>query len=99
MCKNYEFKLGMEFGSLVEFKEAILEFSVLNDREIKLVKNDKDRVLVKCKHTCDFKAYVSKVGQSQTFRMNTFNLKHTCGRVFNNCNAISKWVAKVLTIK
>ncbi|KAJ1429703.1 Transposase, MuDR, plant [Sesbania bispinosa] len=93
MCRQFKFKLGMEFSSLKEFKDAILEHSVLNGREIIFEKNDKVGARVRCSQTCDFVALVSKVGGSSTYRMKTLNSTHTCGRVFNNKNAKSKWVA------
>ena len=40
MCKEFKFKLGMEFSSLKQFKQALMEHSVLNDGEIKFIKND-----------------------------------------------------------
>ena len=43
--------------------------------------------------------YVSKVGQTDTYRLNTLQLKHTSVRVFNNTSAKSTWVAKVLVNK
>ncbi|KAJ1390481.1 hypothetical protein SESBI_37382 [Sesbania bispinosa] len=40
------------------------------------------------------------VGQgSATYRMKTLVDNHTCGRVFNNKNAKSKWVAKAIADK
>ncbi|KAJ1396075.1 Transposase, MuDR, plant [Sesbania bispinosa] len=50
----------MEVASLREFKDAILEYSVLNGREVFFEKNDKDRVRMKCKQEYDFLALVSK---------------------------------------
>lgn len=47
--KNYKFKMGLELVSLQEFKKSIIEWSVLNGRQIKYVKNDKVRVRVICK--------------------------------------------------
>ncbi|XP_058733150.1 uncharacterized protein LOC131604746 [Vicia villosa] len=38
--KDFQFKLGMEFISLTEFKDAIREWSILNGREISFVKNE-----------------------------------------------------------
>lgn len=49
MTKTFKFKVGMEFSSLRQFKDAILEHNVLNCREIKFVKNDLDRCRVVCK--------------------------------------------------
>jgi len=40
MCKDFKFRLGMEFCSLKQFKQALMEHSVLNDGEIKFIKND-----------------------------------------------------------
>lgn len=97
MAKGFVFKLGMEFVSLKEFKEAILEHNVLNGREIKFIKNDAKRVRVKCKQEgCPYTAFVSRVGTQHTYRLKTYVPHHTCGRVFNNSNAKSKWVAKVV---
>jgi len=32
LCREFKLKLGLEFASLKEFKEAILEYDVLNGR-------------------------------------------------------------------
>ncbi|KAK7361174.1 hypothetical protein VNO77_03220 [Canavalia gladiata] len=99
MCKTFKFELGMEFKSLKDFKEAIQEHSVLNGKQIKFVKNDVVRVRVICSKSCEFKALCSKVGGRRTFRIKTLFGKHTCGRIFDNKNANSKWVAKVVVDK
>ncbi|KAJ1395436.1 hypothetical protein SESBI_33394 [Sesbania bispinosa] len=44
LCKEFKFKLGMEFASLKEFKDAILEHSILNGKEVTFEKNDTVRV-------------------------------------------------------
>lgn len=51
------------------------------------------RVNVVCKGKCDFTTLVSRVGQSHTYKMKTLIDKHTCGKIFSNKNAKSKWVA------
>ena len=52
--KDNEFKLGMELNSLVEFKDAIREWYVLNGREIGFMKNESNRVRVECRGKCGF---------------------------------------------
>ncbi|XP_058783754.1 uncharacterized protein LOC131658483 [Vicia villosa] len=99
LTKDYEFKLGMEFNALVEFKNAIREWSVLNGREIKFVKNDKVRVRVECRSKCGFLAHVSKVGDRHTYQLKTWVGTHTCARVLNNKSANSQWVAKAVVEK
>lgn len=93
--KNFKFQLGMKFNSLVDFKDAMIEYLILIRREVKFPKNDKIRVRVLCKSKgCSFKALVSQVENNTTFKMKTFERKHTCGRVFNNKTANSKWLTK-----
>lgn len=99
MYKGFRFKLGMEFSSLKDFKEAVKEHSILNGKQIKFVKNDAKRVRVVCKQDCGFTALVSKVGGKTTFRVKTLVSEHTCGRVFDNKNAGSSWVAKAVLDK
>ncbi|KAL4307398.1 hypothetical protein AHAS_Ahas16G0274300 [Arachis hypogaea] len=49
MCREYEFKVGLEFKLLFQFKDEIKEHALLNGRDIKYKKNDKLRSRVICK--------------------------------------------------
>ena len=89
LCKEFKWRLGLEFASLKEFKEDILEYNVLIGREIKFDLNYKRRARARCKHCIDYLVYVSKVGQTNTYRLNTLQPKHTSGKVFNNKSAKS----------
>ncbi|XP_058784822.1 uncharacterized protein LOC131659682 [Vicia villosa] len=97
--KNFKFEWGMEFNSLDEFREAIREWSVLNGREIKFVKNESYRVRVECRSKCEFLILCSKVGHKHTFAIKTIFDKHTCVRVLDNRSASSRWVAKAVVKK
>jgi len=99
MCKEFKFRLGMEFCSLKQFKQALMEHSVLNGREVKFIKNDDVRVRAICKRKCGFLILCSKVGGSQTFRVKTLFENHNCGRVFVNKNANKEWVSKIVVDK
>lgn len=96
MTKTFKFEVGMEFSSLKQFKDAILEHSVLNSREIKFVKNDKHRCRVVCKKKTEYRylVFCSRVVRTTTFKVKTLKPKHTCGMVIENKNAKSKWVVK-----
>ncbi|KAJ1413283.1 hypothetical protein SESBI_19830 [Sesbania bispinosa] len=61
--------------------------------------NDKLRVRVECSRNCDFTMLVSKVGDNNTYRMKTLIRPHTCGRIFDNKNANSNRVTKILVDK
>ncbi|RYR73971.1 hypothetical protein Ahy_A02g008555 [Arachis hypogaea] len=41
MSREYEFKVGLEFKSLGQFKDAIREHALLNGKDIRYIKNDK----------------------------------------------------------
>ncbi|XP_058748392.1 uncharacterized protein LOC131621369 [Vicia villosa] len=97
--KNFKFEWGMEFNSLDEFREAIREWSVLNGREIKFVKNESYRVRVECRAKCGFLILCSKVGHKHTFAIKTIFDKHTCARVLDNRSASSRWVVKAVVKK
>ncbi|XP_058746238.1 uncharacterized protein LOC131619115 [Vicia villosa] len=97
--KNFKFEWGMEFNSLDEFREAIREWSVLNGREIKFVKNESYRVRLECRAKCGFLILCSKVGHKNTFAIKTIFDKHTCARVLDNRSASSRWVAKAVVKK
>ncbi|RYR18127.1 hypothetical protein Ahy_B03g062755 [Arachis hypogaea] len=97
MSKEYVFKVGLEFKSLGQFKDAIREHALLNRRDIMYIKNDKVRCRVGCrgkKEKCKWMAFTSKVGGSNCFRLKTLNGKHTCGRDYSSRLASSSWVSQ-----
>ncbi|RYR60867.1 hypothetical protein Ahy_A04g017941 [Arachis hypogaea] len=82
MSREYVFKVGLEFKSLGQFKDAIREHALLNGRDIRYIRNNKVRCRVGCrekKEKCRWMAFASKVGGSDCFRLKTLNGKHTCG--------------------
>ncbi|XP_027348125.1 uncharacterized protein LOC113859593 [Abrus precatorius] len=97
--KDHKLKLGLEFGSIKEFKDAIRKYNVLNGKEIRFDLNDKTKVRARCRHCAEYSVYVSKVSNSETYKLNTLFNKHICGRVFHNKSAKLAWVAKILINK
>jgi len=96
---DYEFKLGMEFSSMKEFKDAIRHWNVLNGHAIKMPTNEPGRVRVLCKEDCGYLVFCSKVGTSHTYQIKTFDKDHTCGRKQKNKSASSIWVANNVVVK
>ncbi|KAK2456219.1 hypothetical protein QL285_003603 [Trifolium repens] len=97
--KDTDFNYGMDFKSLHDFKEAIREWSILNGREIKYLKNDKIRCRIECVNDCGFIAHYSRVGQKHTYKIKTWHGTHYCPRTLNNRFATSKWVSKSVVKK
>lgn len=96
MNKDFEFKIGMQFNSLVEFNDATTHWFVLNGREIRFMKNESNRVKVECRDKCGFLAFVVKWGTNKPTNIKTWMRTHTCAMVLNNKSANSKWVSKVV---
>ncbi|XP_028197030.1 uncharacterized protein LOC114381999 isoform X2 [Glycine soja] len=81
-------ELGMEFGTLDEFKSALKEYSILIGREFKWKKNDKQRARAKCKKAfCDWEIYCAKNEVRNSFQIKTFKHNHNCCREVNNKQA------------
>jgi len=96
--KKFKFKVGMEFKSLAEFKEALTEWNVLNGWEFKMVKNDKERIRAvynNKEQKFKFVVLCSQVGDQHTYKIKTWSGDHTCGKDTYNRSANSKWVTKV----
>ncbi|XP_057442732.1 uncharacterized protein LOC130734375 [Lotus japonicus] len=100
MGLDFKFTLGMEFISLTQFKEALTDYCMKNNREYKFKKNDSKRCRVVClSDGCPFVILCSKVGNKQTYRIKTLKGEHTCARVFDNKSANVRWVKKNLLNK
>jgi hypothetical protein len=97
--KDYKFKLGMEFSSILEFKDAVREWNVLNGYEITFLKNDPHRARGVCKGKCGYLAFCSQVGTSHTFQIKTLKPRHKCARDVKNRSATSRWVANFAVVK
>lgn len=76
--KDFQFKLGMKFNSLSEFKDEIRKWYVLKGKEITFVKNESYRVRVECRGKCDFLALCSKMGDRRTYQLKTWVGTHMC---------------------
>ena len=70
MRKDFEFTKGMEFSSINEFKDALREHCLLNGKEIRWLKNEKERARAVCRaEDCNFEAFVSRVRGTTSFRL------------------------------
>ena len=88
------FEKRMLFASKQEFKDAIKDYVMGKGFTIRLVKDDRIRVRVNCKHKCPFVIYCAKRKSMDTWQIRTYNDEHICGRQFRNKQASSKWLGK-----
>ncbi|XP_057454530.1 uncharacterized protein LOC130746039 [Lotus japonicus] len=100
MGSDFKFKLGMDFISLAQFKDALTQYCVENNREYKYKKNDSKRCRIVCRSDdSPFLILCSKVGNKETYRIKTLRGEHTCARVFDNKSASVRFVTKKLLNK
>lgn len=98
-----QFQLGLCFTDAALFRSAIRQHSIVNGRDIRFSKNEKNKVQAVCKHkSCEWSVYGSQLRNEATFQIKTLNAIHQCNRKERVIAATSKWVAdkykdKILT--
>uniref|UniRef100_A0A6V7QX45 SWIM-type domain-containing protein n=1 Tax=Ananas comosus var. bracteatus TaxID=296719 RepID=A0A6V7QX45_ANACO len=92
--QNPQFGIGMLFASMKEFRQAIREYSIKNRYNIKLVKNEKDKVRAVCKEGCPWLIYASWITGKKTVQVKRYDFEHKCFKNFKNKFVTSSWLAK-----
>ncbi|WVZ03656.1 hypothetical protein V8G54_024462 [Vigna mungo] len=96
---DYNWELGTYFANKEDILNAIKSYAVENGKNLKLVKNDKKRIRVRClgsKGECPWVAYFGFMGAVNSWQLRTVVHSHTCSRehkvrVFN-----AKWLSRKL---
>ena len=87
----------MEFTTLKQFKDVVKDYTIHKGKDIKWLKNDKDRAREICKHeTCNWLIFCGRNDKRACFQIKTFVSKHDCPTDFKNKQANRKWVVKML---
>ncbi|GKV27473.1 hypothetical protein SLEP1_g36646 [Rubroshorea leprosula] len=87
---NVQIELGMVFLNKTEFKKAVDKLSIMQRRQIKWVKNDKNRHRAICNERhCDWKILLAWDKPTEAWMVKTFNSEHTCdwGSTNRRCNS------------
>nr|CAD1830429.1 unnamed protein product [Ananas comosus var. bracteatus] len=95
-----ELKLGMKFASAAEFRTLLRNNAISSGYDFYFVKNDGDRVTVKCKKdslgqkiSCGWRVHASWNAYEECFQIKSLQSEHKCGRQFKNNQATSSWIA------
>ena len=94
--EDYKWEVETYFTEKEEFVEAIGTYSVHNGRKLKIFRNDKQRVCVKClgaKGTCNWYAYYDYRAAQSSWQLKRIINKHSCSREFNIRLMTSKWLS------
>ncbi|KAK1389992.1 hypothetical protein POM88_018170 [Heracleum sosnowskyi] len=92
--KYIEFQPGLLFFSVTVLKHAIIDYAVEHKRDIWFAKNDLQRVQAKCKETCSWYLYASKIDVDGTFQVKSYNKDHSCILVNKHSFVRSDWIAR-----
>ncbi|KAF4389033.1 hypothetical protein F8388_026762 [Cannabis sativa] len=88
------FDLGLSFASGKLFKQAIREYALREGKDIFFKKNDPHRVRAQCKGVnCRWMCYASKIDDSPTFVIKSYETEHKCCRTNSNRWATAQWLS------
>jgi len=93
---DYKWEVGTYFGTKQEFQHAMRTYAIHSSREIKFVKNDRVRIRMICKESCDWNVYCAKIPKEETWQLRKVGPDHTCSRSPNVKMLNSKWLGTKL---
>ncbi|XP_014503093.1 uncharacterized protein LOC106763410 [Vigna radiata var. radiata] len=94
---EYKWEVGTYFTNKKEFTDAIRTYVLSNGRNLKLIKNDKKRVTVKClgaNGKCNWYAYCAYMCLDKSWQLRKVIDDHTCSRDFNVKLITTKWLSE-----
>jgi hypothetical protein len=89
---DYKWEVGTYFVTKEAFREAMTTYAVHSGKNIKFYKNDKRRVIVKCR-MCDWEAYCGKIPGEDTWQLRKVSDDHTCSRESKIKLLNSRWLS------
>jgi hypothetical protein len=94
---NPELKLKMKFSSIQLFKEAVKQYSVRRENDIKFVKNERAKCVAVCRDpSCQYRVYGRQMATEASFELRSLRPKHTCSRVYKSSIVNSRWISDKL---
>ncbi|KAL4366263.1 hypothetical protein GQ457_05G026550 [Hibiscus cannabinus] len=92
-----KFVKGLVFPNMIELKQAIKQYGMVDWVEVKLKRNGNRRLQAICKEGCPWKLRATpmnpKDSKNQTWQIKTMVNCHTCSKSVSNSNMTSKWMA------
>ncbi|XP_057440813.1 uncharacterized protein LOC130732838 [Lotus japonicus] len=87
-------ELSMTFNNKDQFTDTVKDFAIQTKKNMKITKNDKKRVVVKCVDECPFYMRASKTPSRPIWQIVSFYNNHNCCRLATNRQATTFWLAK-----
>ncbi|KAK9284475.1 hypothetical protein L1049_023648 [Liquidambar formosana] len=87
--------LGTIFVTAQDFRDLVREVAIRKGYDLFFIKNDGDRITVRCRDNCGWKVHASYVKEKEKFQLKTLrHPKHSCSRLRKNDQAKAGWLAK-----
>ncbi|WVZ13156.1 hypothetical protein V8G54_017686 [Vigna mungo] len=96
---DYKWDVGTYFGDKNDILDAIKSYGVENGKNLKIVKNDRKRVRVKCLGSngqCSWVTYFGFMDAVKSWQLRTINDSHTCSREHKLQLFNAKWLSRKL---
>ncbi|WVY98287.1 hypothetical protein V8G54_030438 [Vigna mungo] len=93
----YKWEVGTFFAEKKEFMDGIRTYALSNGRNMKFIKNDKKKIIVKClggKGKCNWYAYCAFRIDVNAWQLRKIVDSHSCSRDFNVKLMTSKWLSE-----
>lgn len=87
---------GMCFSDATQFRRALQTWHIVQGRDYRYLKNNSDRIKVKCKQEvipCSFHMLASQTGSEKTFQLRQM-VEHTCPATNDTSRVNSTWLSK-----
>ncbi|XP_025670684.1 uncharacterized protein [Arachis hypogaea] len=89
------FELEMRFASVERFKDVVKDSFIAEGREVKWIKNDRERVRVGCRdEECNFLVHLSYNKTLQCYQIKTYQPEHSCARDLGSNAADQHWISR-----
>lgn len=82
--------IGVKFADAREFRWAVKQNAIYHGFDYSILKNDSDRVTLKCK-SCTRRIHASYDKNQEYFQIKTLQGEHSCEAVTTNSRATSSW--------
>ena len=88
------FSLRMTFANAAKVRESITKYCISRGVALKFVKNERNKIRVKCQDQCPFVLLVSKDNYNPRPVVKTLVLDHNCYRIFTNPRVSTTFLAQ-----
>ncbi|KAK9279212.1 hypothetical protein L1049_012890 [Liquidambar formosana] len=77
--------LGTTFATVQDFRDLMREVAIRKGYDLFFIKNDGDRITVRCRDNCGWRVHASYVKGKEKFQVKTLrHPKHSCSRLRKN---------------